>query len=441
MSKKEKLTIAEQLDKRKYKTPSNIVWFFYAVLARSPFFGPKYHVTYKVIDDINKYKGPAFIIWNHQSRRDYLFLKNLIAPHKFNMLAGYQEFFRKKFVSLFKVAQVIPKKNFTNDPKSIRAMDSIIKSGGTIAFSPEGTSSIFGHNQPIVSGTGRFLKYYHVPVYFMKLEGAYLTSHKVCIDDRIGKVNATLSLLFTPEDLKRMEPDEIDLKINEAFHHDDYKWNKTARVKYKTKGRIMTNMQDMLYKCPRCGAELQMDAHGNMIKCENCGNGATMDDYYDFHPFDETCKLFDTPTDWVDWERVQVIHEIRDNPDFFLEEEVEIGKLPEYKPVKDNNATSIPCGHGKIRFDHQGIHFDGVKDNEPWHFDLSYSVIYSPIIENDLTQFELYVDKMVYDFKPKRHIVGKIILVTEEMHRLHFNTWKNFPWNDYMYEGTELEKK
>ena len=131
---KERLTIAQQLDKRKYKTPSGITWFFYALLARSPFFGPKYHVTYKVIDDINKYKGPAFIIWNHQSRRDYLFLKNLIAPHKFNMLAGYQEFFRKKFVWLFKVAQVIPKKNFTNDPKSIRAMDSIIKSGGTIGW-------------------------------------------------------------------------------------------------------------------------------------------------------------------------------------------------------------------------------------------------------------------------------------------------------------------
>ena len=99
---KQKLTIAEQLNKRQYKTPSSITWFFYALLARSPFFGPKYHVTYKKIDDINKYKGPAFIIWNHQSRRDYLFLKNLIAPHKFNMLAGYQEFFRKKFTWLFK---------------------------------------------------------------------------------------------------------------------------------------------------------------------------------------------------------------------------------------------------------------------------------------------------------------------------------------------------
>ena len=438
---KEKLTIKEQLNKRQYKTPSGLTWFFYACLARSPFFGPKYHVTYKKIDDINKYKGPAFIIFNHQSRRDYLFLKNLIAPHRFNMVASYQEFFRKKFTFLFKVAQVIPKKMFTNDPKGIRAIDSVIKQGGTVAFSPEGTSSIFGHNQPIVTGTGRFLKYYGVPVYLMKLEGSYLTSHKVDINDRIGKVNATLSILFTPEQLKEMPWEEIDNRINEALHHDDYKWNKVQHIKYKSKGRILTNMNDMLYKCPRCGEELCIDTTGNTLKCTKCGNGGTMDDYYDWHPFDDTCKLFDTPTDWVDWERVQVIHEIRDNPDYFIEEEVELGKMPDYEPIKDNNATSIRCGHGKVRFDHQGIHFDGTKDNEPWHFDLSYSTINSLVIENDLTQFGLFVDGMIYDFFPKRHIVGKLTLVTEEMHRLHFNTWKNFPWNDYMYKGTELEKK
>ena len=438
---KEKLTIKEQLNKRQYKTPSGLTWAFYAALARSPFFGPKYHVTYKKIDDINKYKGPAFIIFNHQSRRDYLFLKNLIAPHKFNMLASYQEFFRKKFTFLFDAAQVIPKKMFTNDPKGIRAIDSIIKQGGTVAFSPEGTSSIFGHNQPIVPGTGRFLKYYGVPIYFMKLEGSYLTSHKVDINDRIGKVYATLSILFTPEQLKELTPQEIDDKINEALHHDDYKWNKEKHIRYNSKGKILTNMNDMLYKCPRCGEELCIDTTGNTLKCTKCGNGGTMDDYYDWHPFDDTCKLFDTPTDWVDWQRVQVIHEIRDNPDYFIEEEVEIGKMPDYQPIKDNNATSIRCGRGKVRFDHQGIHFDGVKDNEPWHFDVSYNTVYSLVIENDLTQFGLFVNGMIYDFFPKRHIVGKLILVTEEMHRLHFNTWKNFPWNDYMYEGTELEKK
>ena len=43
-----------------------------------------------------------------------------------------------------------------------------------------------------------------------------------------------------------MNPQDIDDKINEALRHDDYKWNKVQRIKYKSKGRILTNMNDML---------------------------------------------------------------------------------------------------------------------------------------------------------------------------------------------------
>lgn len=438
---KEKLTIEQKLKQRKYKIPNGLVWFLYAALARSPFLGPKYHVNYKIIDDINKCKGPCFVIWNHLSRRDYLFLKNLIAPKRFNMVAGFSEFSRNKFSLLFKLANVIPKKNFTSDPNGVRAMNSIIKQGGTIAFAPEGMSSIYGHNQPIVPGTGRFLQFFRIPVYFMKLEGAYLTSHKTCIDDRIGKVNATLSLLFTPEQLKAMTPDEIDAKINEAFHFDDYEWNKTARVKYKTKGNPCKNLNDLLYKCPKCGQEMCIDTYGRTIKCTHCGNGATIDDYYDVHPFDDTCKIPVSPSAWMDWQRTEVIKEIRKDLNFSYSIKVKVGELPKYKPIKKNDQISIPCGEGVITADHNGIHFVGMKNNQEWKFDLPYNIYYSLVIENETNVFSFYVDGEYYDFIPYEKVVGKMLLIVEEMHRLHVNTWKNFPWCDYMYHGTELGKE
>jgi hypothetical protein len=34
--------------------------------------------------------------------------------------------------------------------------------------------------------------------------------------------------------------------------------------------------------------------------------------------------------------------------------------------------------------------------------------------------------------------VGKLLLITEGMHRRHYNIWKNFKWNDWMYEGKAL---
>ena len=437
---KEKLTIEEKLRRKKFKTPSNACWLLYGFLAHLPMFGPKYHVTYKNEVDLNELKGPCFIIWNHLSRRDYLFLKNLIEPRKFNMVAGFSEFSRQKFTFLFNIANVIPKKNFTSDPNGVRGISTIIRNGGCVAFSPEGTSSIYGHNQPIVPGTGRFLQFFRVPVFFMKLEGAYLTSHKVDIKDRVGKVTATLTKLFTPEDLKNMTPEQIDLKINEAFRFDDYEWNKTARVKFKTHGKPCTNLNDLLYKCPKCGAEMSIDAHDNIIKCKECGNGCTLDDYYDVHKLDDTCKIPVSPSAWFDWQRTEVIKEIRNDPNYSFSLDCKVGELPKYKPIQKNDVISLPCGEGKVTADHNGIHFVGTKHGKEWKFDLSYNVYYSVVIENDCTVFSFYVDGEYYDFIPNQHAVGKMLLVVEEMHRLHVNTWKNFPGCDYMYHGTELEK-
>ena len=434
-----KKTISQQLRERKYTTPSNLEWMAYAFLARLPSFGPKYHVHEEIIDDPRKCKGPCFIIWNHQSRRDYLFLKNLIAPMKFNMVAGNSEFYRKKFAWLFKRAHVLPKRNFVSDPTGIRAMTTIIKKGGCVAFSPEGSSSVYGCQQPIVPGTGRFLQFFKVPVYFMYLEGAYLTSHKVCIDDRVGRVNASIRLLFSPEDLKNMTPKEIDDKINEVFWHDDYEWNKTARVKFKTKKNACNRLDDLIYKCPKCGKEFTMVAKGDKIYCTECGSGGSLDDYYDFHKLTPDSKLPVSPSAWVAWQRIQVINEIRKDPNFHFEVHCQMGELPKYKLIKDNKKISLPCGEGTLSFDHQGIHFKGLKHGEPFEFTLSYEVYYTILIENECDLVSFYVGEDYYDFKPGTKCVGKILLIVEEMHRLHVNNWKNYPWNAYMYHGTELE--
>ena len=440
MSKK--LTIDEKLAKRDYKKPNGLFWGVYTLLANLPFvFGPKYHPTYKVIDDPRKEKGPVFFIWNHLSRRDFIFIKNIVHPLRFNMVAGASEFYRKKFSTIFNFVKVIPKKNFTNDPVGIRAINKAIKRGQNIAFSPEGMSSIYGHNQPVVPGTGRFLQYYRIPVYFIKLEGAYLTSHKTDIKDRVGKVTATISKLFSPEDLQSMSAQEIEDKVNLTFKHDDYEWNKTARVKFKLHNRAAYNLETICYKCPKCGKDLVMVGEGNKLYCKECGNGVEIDEYYDFHYLHEGDVAPVSPSAWVDWERTQVIKEIRADENYSFSCDVDIGELPKYKPIKSNVDMSIPCGHGKITVDHKGMHFEGVKHDQPWSWTLGYDTIYSLVIENDTTATCMYVNGEMVEIKPKEKCIGKILLLVEEMHRLHFNVWKNFPWCDYMYEGTELEKK
>ena len=93
---------------------------------------------------------------------------------------------------------------------------------------------------------------------------------------------------------------------------------------------------------------------------------------------------------------------------------------------------------------HTGIHFKGTKAGEEFSFDVSYKQVWTYPISVDLSVFSLFVNGEQYDFYPDYRCVGKIIMLTEEMHRYHVNYFKNFPWFDYMYEGKELaidEKK
>ena len=380
-NKKPQQTIAEGINNMQIKEPSSFWWFGYTFLAHLPFvFAPKYHVKYKIIDDINKEKGPAFVVWNHQSRRDYLFIKNIVEPRKFNMIAGYTEFHKAHLRPLFDKVQVIPKKNFTKDFLFLKLLNKRIKDGGTITFSPEGMSSIYGCNQPVVPGTGRFLKHYGIPVYFVKLEGAYLSSHKTCTDDRPGKVFATISKLYSKEDLEKLTPEEIDDKLNELFTHDDYAWNKKMRIKYKTKGKAATNMSSLAYKCPRCDKEMMRDDK-NKLYCESCGNGCTINDYYDFIPFDDTCVVPESLTKWVEFERGELIKEIRKDPNYSFSFKCKIGDIPKYEFIKDKHAGSVECGEGTFTVDHNGLHYVGTRRGEEFKFDLSYQIYYTLVIE------------------------------------------------------------
>ena len=431
--KKKKPTLQEKLAKRKYHLTNRFFYFIYYFIMTKLVI-PKYRPKITIKDDINDCKGPCFLVWNHLSRIDHSYVMQAAYPRRINIVAAWVEFFRSHLAFAFRLNNVLPKKNFTQDLPGVKAMLSIINQGGCVCFSPEGMSSIYGVNQPVVPGTGRYLKHFKIPVYFLKLQGQYLANTKVCLDQRTGRVEAEMSLLFSPEQLETLSAEEIELKMNEAFRHDDYEWGKQNHIRWKTFGRICERLNDICYRCPRCGAELQMTAEKDYIKCRACGNGARMNDYYEFEPFDETCVLPASPSQWVADERRQIIRDIRADENYSVSVPVKLGYVPEYRLIT-KKKTSEPCGSGTLTFDHAGIHFVGTKLGQDYRFDLSYSVVYSLVIETDTTNFGLYVNGEYNEFAPEEPIVGKLLLVTEEMHRLHFNTWKNFPWNADMYEN------
>ena len=430
-----KTPLSKELAGRKYRPSSRFIASLYRFLMLDVV-GRKYNPKFHVIDSVSDCDGPCIVIFNHLSRVDHMYVLGTTYPRITTMVASHSEFYRKKFAHVFKYNNVVPKKCFSPDMMAIRGISRIIKQGGCVTMAPEGKVSQYGGNSPIVPETSKLFKHFKVPVYLCFIEGQYLQNTNVWTELRYGETHATLSLLFSKEDVQRLSVEEMDDIINEKFRHNDYEWTHGKNIKWKTHGRICNRLEDFCYKCPKCGKEFTMKGEGDKIVCSSCGNGATMDDYYRFHPF-ENAVIPSTPYDWVENERMDIIKEIRENPDYYFEDECKIGNLDEYRLVP-KNKTSFLSGEGKIRVDHKGMHFKGVRHGEPYEFSVGYNDLYTLTTEFDASYFNFFLHGEYFDVFPKHQTAGKFTLLVEEMHRYHVNYYKNFKWKQYMYEGLEL---
>ena len=265
----DKPTVQQKLEQRKLK-PVNPAAFRFMVGLATVLFKKKYNVHFTCVDDITPYHGkPYIVVSNHASRMDYVFTAPGFWPDTFNFVVGYNEFFRGHLAGVLRAMQTVPKKNFVQQPYSIRQMIRIIRGGGRVIILPEGMSSISGANQPCAIGSGHLLKSLKVPVLYTKIAGGYLTAPKFDLEDRPGRVDVQVGVLFTPEQLAAMTADEIQKALDERLYHDDYEWNKTARVKFAGKGRMAKNMHQLLFWCPKCGGELCMASEADRIYCKH----------------------------------------------------------------------------------------------------------------------------------------------------------------------------
>ncbi len=418
-----KTTVAKSIHARRITRPNAL----YNILGNvwKLFMYKKYNVHYTFKTDFRKEPGPFFFVSNHASRLDYIFTGIPLLPLRMNYVAGYNEFHRSHLSLVFRLLRVIPKKNFTPDIYTVKEIGRVIKSGGVVCIFPEGMSSISGANQPVAIGTGKLLKHHKVPVYYSVIRGGYLTSPKYNLRDRCGRVEVEFDQLFTPEELERLTPAEIEDKLNRAIYHDDYAWNKVQGHHYDIGENGAEDLEDLLFWCPKCGKQHTMATEGNTIFCTECGNGATLTDTYQLVPFDDSCVIPETQTQWFNLERDLIRHEV-ENEDFLLEEPVELGVLPEYELLK-NQATSEIVGKGILRLDRTGLSYSGTKNGAEFSFHINSRNLPTYGMCTDLSRFYTFLDGEFLEFYPEHRVVEKFFLATEEIHRLNGGKWKAFP--------------
>ena len=417
-----KKTLDQKLHSRKLKKPG-ILYIILGYLWKLLFY-KKYNINVTYKTDIKKVKGPIILLSNHASRLDYMFTALPLLPKKFNFVAGYNEFFRSHLAGIFKIMNVIPKKNFTADIYTIKEVSRIIKKKGNIILYPEGMSSISGANQPVAVGTGKFIKHFKLPVYYSLIKGGYLTSPKYDLNERLGRVEVEYDILLTPEEIEKLSATEIEDLINKTLYHDDYAWNKEQKNEYKVGNSVAHNLHHLLYWCPRCNKEFTMKGEFNKIYCTSCNNGATITNTYEMIPFDDTCIIPATQTEWFNKERALAKEEIKD-PNFKLTEKVKLGVLPLYKNLK-NQATSEIVGEGLITLNHDGLTYNGTYNNEVVEMHIGIKELPTYGMCTDLTRFYTFYKGKFIEFYPEGETVEKWFLTTESLHRLHNGKWRDF---------------
>jgi len=182
------------------------------------------------------------------------------------------------------------------------------------------------------------------------------------------------------------------------------------------------NLEDLLFWCPKCGKQHVMTTEGNKIFCKECGNGATLLDTYEMVPFDDTCVIPETQTKWFDMERELIKKEVADE-NFRLEENVELGMLPDYKLLSPND-TSVIVGKGKLVLDRTGLTYTGTKKGEDFTFHIDSKQLPTYGMCTDVSRFYTFLNGEFVEFYPENRVVEKFFMATEEIHRLNGGQWQ-----------------
>ena len=387
--------------------------------------------------DVKKIKGPFVVVVNHTSRCDWEYVGTAFYPQPLNFMASDIEFHRAHMHLIFKLCRVIPKKNFVADFHCIREVKSIIAKGGNVIFFPEGKSSISGTNQPIIPGTSALLKNLGVPVYSARISGGYLSNTQWNIKNRPGKVEITVDKLFSAEEVASLPAEEMDRRINEAIYNDDFDWNQTKRIKFAGNEDVAVKLEEHLYWCPKCGAELTNHGEGNVFRCSACGNGMTINEYYDLIPLSPDCVIPKNLRVWFELQRRREYRAIKDNPDYVLEEKVKIGYLPTDHYVPKTTTSEI-CGEGVIRLTRDEFSFVGTKHGEPFELHNKTVNMISVVMETDSSYFGAYFSGQYYEFHPERKVTTKWQIAVEEVHRAAGGKWQNtLPAQQWIYEDDQ----
>ena len=336
-------------------------------------------------------EGPAIVLCNHGSFIDFIYAGSMLLKCRPHFVVARLYFYHKWLALLLKKLGAFPKSMFAMDIESTKNSMKVLHSGEVLVMMPEARLSTAGRFEDIQKNTYSFLKKMAVPVYTIKLQGDYLADPKWGSGIRRGaRIEAELDTLFTAQQLNELSVEQICQAVEERLYYDEFQWLAShPDVHYHCK-TLAEGLENILTTCPVCGQKYTLSTKKNDIFCKNCGHITSLDDRYQFTGDFQ----FQNLSQWYDWQVQQLEEEIRKDPDYVLESEVEF-RLP-----GEGDSLTRHAGTGICRLDRTGLQYTGTKDGEECQLQFPMESIYR-LLFGAGEDFEIYRFQEIYYFRPK----------------------------------------
>lgn len=265
---------------------------------------------------------PCLILMNHSSFTDMKLAYGIFYPRKMGIVTSVDAM-SGILGKLMRFLGCTPTHKYITDISLLKDIEYMLRVNKTsVLMYPEAGYSFDGRSTVLPKKMGVLMKRLGVPVVTVITEGAFARDPLYnMLQIRDVKVGAHVKCIATAEEIKEKSVAELDALLDEAFSFDNFAWQRDNKIVIDEPFRA-DGLHRILYKCPHCGAENQMEGKGIHITCKACGKKWKMDEYGRLSAVSGETEFSHIPS-WYDWERECVRKEI-ENGEYLLDTEVDI---------------------------------------------------------------------------------------------------------------------
>ena len=357
-------------------------------------------------------KRPCLILMNHSSFTDMKLAFGIFYPRRMGIVTSVDAM-SGILGKLMRLLGCTPTHKYVADMSLIRDIEYMLKTNRTsVLMYPEAGYSFDGRATALPRKLGVLMKRLGVPVVTVITQGAFARDPLYnMLQIRKVKVSAHVKCIATPEEIKEKTVAELDALLEEAFSFDNFAWQRDNKVSIDVPFRA-DGLHRILYKCPHCGAESQMEGKGIHLSCHACGKMWQMDEYGQLFALEGETEYTHIP-DWYTWQR-ECVREELENGTYLLDTDVEIA-------VQVNLDGVCMIGSGHLSHDLNGFSLTSADGQ----LDYKQSPVASHTLYADYYWYELGDvigignNEFSYFCFPKERVsVTKARLATEELYKL-----------------------